>query len=329
MEKPIHWGIIGPGKIARKFADDLRLLPNARLHAVASTSQERADAFAAEYAVPHAFGRYEDLVECPGLDVVYIATPHAQHCTNTLLCLENGLSVLCEKPFALHATDARRMVEAARRKGVFLMEALWTRFIPAVEKALSLVAEGAIGHLHTVKSDFGFQMPFDAEHRIFNKSLGGGSLLDIGIYPAMLGLFAFGKPQAADIRAAATFTPTGVDESCAFSFQFPENRLVLGHSTVAANTPVEACLYGTEGTIYLHPRWHHAQQLTLSQYEGRDERRHTFDLPYSGWGYSFEAAHVMQCLREGLLESDRVPLDFTLGLMGTLDEIRRQVGLEY
>lgn len=329
MEKPVHWGIIGPGKIARKFADDLRLLPNARLWAVASTSQERANAFAAEYAAPHAYGRYEDLVKCPDLDVVYIATPHPQHCANTLLCLENGLAVLCEKPFAMHAADARRMVESARSNRVFLMEALWTRFIPATERAFGLVAEGAIGHLHTVKSDFGFKMPFDAESRIFNKSLGGGSLLDIGIYPALLGLFAFGKPQATDIQAAAAFAPTGVDESCIFSFRYPENRLVLGHSTVAANTPVEAWLYGTEGTIYLHSRWHHATQLTLSRYEGRTEHSQTFDLPYPGWGYSFEAAHVMECLRAGRLESDRLPLSFTLDLMDTLDEIRRQIGLEY
>jgi predicted dehydrogenase len=327
--KTCNWGIIGPGKIARKFADDLKLLPNARLHAVASTSLERAQTFAAEYGAPHAFGRYEDLVRCPDLDIVYVATPHVSHCENALLCLENKIPVLCEKPFAMNAADARRMVAAARQNRVFLMEALWTRFIPAVNRAFELVEKGEIGELHTVKADFGFAMPFDAHSRVFNKALGGGSLLDIGIYPALLALFLFGKPDPADIRAAATFTQTDVDESCSFIFQFPKNRLALGHSTIAANTPVEAWLYGREGTIYLHPRWHHTDRLTVSRYENRTENKRDLHLPYEGWGYSFEAAHVMQCLENEMLESDKVPLDFTLDLVETLDAVRERVGLTY
>ncbi|MBL7783498.1 MAG: Gfo/Idh/MocA family oxidoreductase [Saprospiraceae bacterium] len=325
----IRWGIIGPGKIARKFADDLRLVPGAQVHAVASTSLERAQAFASEYGAPHAFGRYEDIVHCPGLDIVYVATPHVLHTENALLCLENGIPVLCEKPFAMNSAEARRMVAAARRNRVFLMEALWSRFIPAVDKAMQLMEEGAIGTVHTVKSDFGFMLPFDQHSRIYDKALGGGSLLDIGIYPALLSLFVFGKPDAEDVLAAATFTRTEVDESCAFTFRYPNNKLAIGHSTVAATTPVEAWLYGTEGTIYLHPRWHHSQKLTVSKYEGRQEIKHDIDLPYEGWGYSFEAAHVMQCLREQRLESDLIPLDFTLDLVETLDVIREKIGLAY
>ena len=324
-----HWGIIGPGRIARKFADDLRTLPNARLHAVASTSAERARAFADDYGAPHAYGRYADLLDCPGLDVVYIATPHALHCEHALLCLEHGLPVLCEKPFAMNLAEARRMVHAAHRHRVFLMEALWTRFIPAMDHALTLVAEGEIGEVHTVKSDFGFKMPFDPQSRLFNKALGGGSLLDIGIYPALLNLLVFGKPQPEDIQAAATFTATDVDESCAFTFQYPGNRLALAHSTLAAITPIAANLYGTEGTIYLHPRWHHPQRLTISRYDGREEHKRQVDMPYEGWGYAFEAAHVMDCLEKEMLESDRLPLDFTLDLVETLDTIREKIGLEY
>ena len=329
MEKTIRWGIIGLGKIARKFADDLRLLPNAQLHAVASTSLDRAQEFAAEYGAPHAYGRYEDIVHCPELDVVYVATPHVLHSESALLCLENGLPVLCEKPFAMNGGEARRMVAAARRNRVFLMEALWSRFIPAVDHALQLVSEGTIGSVHTVKSDFGFKLPFDPHSRIYDKALGGGSLLDIGIYPALLSLFVFGKPEAEDILAAATFTRTEVDESCAFTFRYPHNKLAIGHSTVAANTPVEACLYGTEGTIFLHSRWHHTQKLTVSKYEGRTEIKHDLDFPYEGWGYAFEAAHVMDCLRQQRLESDLIPLDFTLDLVETLDTIREKIGLAY
>lgn len=327
--KTYNWGIIGPGKIARKFADDLKLLPNARLHAVASTSPERAGAFADEYGIEHIFNRYEDMVQCPGLDVVYVATPHALHCENALMYLENGIPVLCEKPFAMNTGEARRLVSAARRNRVFLMEALWTRFIPAFDKAMQLISDGEIGEVHTVKSDFGFAMPFDPAHRIFNKALGGGSLLDIGIYPVLLSLFVFGKPEVEDILAAATFTRTDVDESCVFTFQYPGNRLAIGHSTIAANTPVEAAFYGREGTIYLHPRWHHTQRITISKYEGRGETSRDMEIPYDGWGYCLEAAHVMQCLDNEIIESDKVPLDFTLDLVETLDAIREKIGLVY
>lgn len=327
MADTIRWGILGLGRIARKFADDLRLTPNARLHAVASTSLDRALEFAADYSAAHAYGRYEDLLDCPGLDVVYVATPHALHCETALLCLERGIPVLCEKPFAMNRQEAIRMITAARRNRTFLMEALWTRFIPSVDYALALAAQGEIGDIHTVKADFGFHMPFDPNSRVFNKALGGGSLLDIGIYPALLALFALGKPQ--DIQAAATFTQTNVDESCAFLFQYPQNKMALGHSTIAATTPVEAWLFGTEGTIYLHPRWHHAQAVTVSHYEGNETLKRTMDFPYEGWGYHFEAAHVMECLQQNALESDLVPLDFTLDLVETLDTIREKIGLAY
>ena len=324
-----NWGIIGPGRIARKFADDLRTLPNARLHAVASTSAERARVFADDYGAPHAFGSYAELMDCPDLDVVYIATPHALHCEHTLLCLEHGLPVLCEKPFAMNLAEARRMVTAAHRHRAFLMEALWTRFIPSMDHALHLLAEGEIGEVRTVKSDFGFLMPFDPQSRLYNKALGGGSLLDIGIYPALLNLLVFGKPAPEDIQAAAAFTASDVDESCAFIFQYPGNRLALAHSTLTANTPVEATIYGTTGAIYLHPRWHHSRQLTISRYNGREEEKRLVDLPYDGWGYAFEAAHVMDCLEKEMLESDLLPLDFTLDLVETLDAIREKIGLEY
>ncbi|MFN0215399.1 MAG: Gfo/Idh/MocA family protein [Saprospiraceae bacterium] len=324
-----NWGIIGLGKIARQFADDLRRLPNARLHAVASTSFERAQEFSAEFGATHFFSHYEDLIHCPGLDVVYVATPHPFHCENALLCLENGLPVLCEKPFAMNYGEARRMVSAARRNRVFLMEALWTRFIPAFEQAFQLVQQGEIGDLHTIKADFGFKMPFDPASRVFNKSLGAGSLLDLGIYPALLALSFFGKPEAENICAAASFTSTDVDESCAFTFQYPNGQLAMCHSTIAANTSLTAHLYGTKGTIMLHPRWHHTKKITISQYEGRTETFRDLDIPYEGRGYVYEAAHVMQCIENQMLESETVPLDFTLDLAETLDNIREKIGLVY
>jgi predicted dehydrogenase len=327
--KTYNWGIIGLGKIARKFADDLKLLPNARLHAVASTSGERARAFADDYNVPHAFDSYEAIAQCPDLDVVYVATPHVWHCENTLLCLENKIPVLCEKPFAMNTAQARRMVAAARKNRVFLMEALWTLFIPAVKHACTLVEEGTIGEVHTVTADFGFHMPFDPKSRLFNKALGGGALLDIGIYPALLSLYMLGKPDAEDVTATATFSLTDVDESCVFTFKYPGNKLALGHATVVAHTPVEAMLYGAKGSIQLHRRWHHATRLTVKQYADGEQPGQVIDIPYNGWGYCYEAAHVMDCLDNDLLESNIVPLDFTLDLVETLDAIREKIGLEY
>jgi predicted dehydrogenase len=245
------------------------------------------------------------------------------------MCLEAGIPVLCEKPFAMNLEEAMRMVAAARRNRVFLMEALWTRFIPGNIRALELVEQGAIGALHTIRADFGFKMPFDPQSRVFNKGLGAGALLDLGIYPALLALTLFGKPDPENICAVATFTQTDVDESCAFNFQYPNGKLALCHATIAANTSLCAHLYGSEGTLMLHSRWHHTQKLTLSRYDGRTESFEDIDVPYTGRGYHYEAAHVMQCLENGLLESDVVPLAFTLELAETLDAIRGKIGLEY
>jgi predicted dehydrogenase len=325
----INWGIIGPGKIAGRFADDLQYVPNARLHAVASTNAERVQAFGNRYGVPHVYDRYEDILQCPDLDVVYIATPHTFHCQNTLMCLEAGLSVLCEKPFAINAADARRMVESARRNNVFLMDALWTRFIPATQKAFELIENGAIGAVHTVQSDFGFCQPFDPNSRLFNMGLGGGSLLDIGIYNVLLSLFVLGVPRKEDILATATFASTGADDSCVFIFRYDGDRLATGHSTIRSNTPTEATIYGTKGHIVFASPWHHTRRLTLVQYEGREQHRTDIELPHKGGGYQFEAAHVTGCLLQGKRESDLIPWSFSISLMETLDAIRMQAGLNY
>lgn len=325
----MNWGILGLGRIAHKFADDLKLLPGARLYAVASTSLERARAFASEHGAVHAYGSYEGLLSCPGLDVVYVATPHPFHCEHALLCLENGLPVLCEKPMAMSRAEVFRMVGAARRNRLFLMEALWTRFIPAVRHALELLETGQIGKLHTLRADLGFKMPFDPQSRVYNKALGAGSLLDLGVYPCFLAHLCIGKPDPEHISAAANFSPTDVDETCVFTFQYPNDQIFVGHSTIAANTPSEAHLYGAEGTVVLSHRWHHTQQLVLTRYKGRDEHTQVLHFPYEGHGYVFEAAHVQYCLENSLLESGLLPLDFSLRLAETLDMVREKIGLAY
>jgi predicted dehydrogenase len=329
--KTYNWGIIGIGMVGHQFAGDLKRLPNARLQAVVSTSDDQGpEDFMREFQVPYGYRSVEEMVDqCPDLDVVYVATPHPAHCDNTLRCLERGLAVLCEKPFAMNLGEAQRMVDRAREKKVFLMEAMWTHFFPAFERARALIDGGAIGELHTVKADFGFKNAFDPESRYFKKELGGGSLLDLGVYPAMLALSLLGKPQREEITATATFTATGVDESCVFTFRYPGNKLALGHSTLVSYTPGEALLLGMDGAIRMHPFWTHTKKLTVTRYEGQEQKHSDEDLPYDGEGFWLEARHVMECLDRGLTESERLPLQFSLDLMHTLDRIRRKIGLAY
>lgn len=320
----MNWGIIGMGRIARKFANDLKLLPNAKLHAVASQSLERAQEFGKEYLVPHAFGRYEEIVNCPDLDVVYIATPHVQHCENTILCLRHKIPVLCEKPFAMNLEEAHKMVMTARENQTFLMEAIWTRFIPTIVKAMELVESGIIGEVISIKADFGFKAPFNPEGRLFNRELGGGSLLDIGIYPAFLALLILGKPSK--IKAFANIGTTGVDEELGAVLQYNDGKLAHLHSTIRSITKTEAFIYGEQGTIHLHTRWHEPTGMTLLLQDGRPK---PFHFDFKGKGYHYEAEHVMQCLQTGKTESPLLPLDFSLDLMELLDDIRKEAGIFY
>jgi len=320
----IRWGILGPGRIAHKFAQDLRAVPDAVLHAVASSDQARAEAFAAEYGAPHVYGSYEELLSCPDLDVVYVATTHTLHYEATLLCINAGIPVLCEKPFAINGRQVREMVELARRKKVFLMEALWTRFLPTVEKALDLVRSGAIGRPVGLRADFGFRAPFSPERRLYNKSLGGGSLLDIGIYPLFLSYLFLGKPQT--ITASAVLGETGVDEQCGMVLTYEPGDLAVLHSTLLTKTDTDAYIYGETGSIYLTGRFQEGKEIVLKPQEGEPE---TFAFPRETWGYNYEAAHVMDCLREGRTESPVWSLDDSLNLMGLLDTIREKTGIWY
>ncbi len=321
-ETRYNWGIIGLGRIAHKFAKDLQLLPNARLWAVASQDAGRAADFAQQYQAPHHYGSYEGLLSCPELDVVYIATPHVTHCANTLLCLEAGIPVLCEKPFAMNAAEADLMIKTARERRVFLMEAMWTRFLPTTRQMLQWIEEGRIGEVMSVKADFGFNAPFDPEGRIYNKALGGGALLDIGVYPAFLSLLLLGYPTA--IKSMIYMGDTGVDLEVGALLSYPGNRMAHLHTTVRARTKTEAFVYGSKGTIHLHTRWHEPTSMSLLEEHKRPEEVH-FD--WKGFGYHYEAAEAMRCLGEGLLESPLLPLSFSRQLMQLLDDIRAGAGL--
>jgi predicted dehydrogenase len=324
MDNTLNWGILAPGRIAHKFAHDLAFAEGNRLHAVASRSLHRAQEFAGQYGATHAFGSYDGLIGCPGLDAVYVASPHAGHLEHALLCLENKIPVLCEKPLAMNTAQVQQMVASARKNDTFLMEALWTRFIPLFEKTIEMVEEGAIGRLKSVRADFGFKANFPPEHRLFNRSPGGGALLDVGIYPVFAALTFLGQPGT--IKALAIFGETGVDESCGMLFHYPENQLAILDASIALETETVAVLYGEKGTLQLHGRFHEPQDLTLTLYDGKSRQ---INMPYTGKGYYHEILAVAECLRQGKKESEKMPLDFSLQLMEILDDIRRVTGITY
>ena len=322
--RTFNWAILGLGNIAHKFAESLALLPQARLHAVASRSLAKAQAFAADFGVPHAVGSYEDLLAVPDLDVVYLATPHSEHHAHALLCLRAGLPVLCEKAFARSASQAEEMIGVAREQDVFLMEAFWTRFFPAIAQALELVNAGVIGEVKHLAADFGFTAPYEPQGRLFNPALAGGSLLDIGVYPLFISKLFLGQPTT--VRAVSTPAPTGVDLNCAMVLAYASGATASLFSTVAAPTDNQCILYGTKGQLQLLGRFH-APNAVQVQLLGQPAQLIPFDKP--GYGYHYEAAHVQQCLAQGLLESPLLPLAFSLELMQLLDTVRQQIGLRY
>ncbi|GAB3503075.1 Gfo/Idh/MocA family oxidoreductase [Spirosoma knui] len=319
-----RWGILGPGRIAHKFVQDLLTLPDAQLYAVASSDQQRADAFAQQYSIPHAFGSYDGLLTLPELDVVYVATPHVKHHENTLMLLNGGVAVLGEKPFAMNSAQVQEMVQTARSKSIFLMEALWSRFIPVLQKAKQLVDDGAIGRVTGVRADFGFAAPFAPDGRLFDKALGGGALLDIGIYPLFWSYFMLGMPES--IKASAIFGETGVDEQCGMVLTYPNGELAMLDSTLRARTPCEAFVYGTEGLIRVGSRWHESQQLMLDRNGHEPE---VISVERTTFGYDYEAQHVMQCLAKGRTESSLWSLDDSVNLMQLLDAVRAETGIVY
>jgi predicted dehydrogenase len=355
MTQKIRWGIISTGAIAGQFAQGLSSVPDAELVAVGSRTQAAADRFGDLFHVPRRYPTYQALAADPDVDVVYIGTPHNLHCENTLMCLEAGKPVLCEKPFAINAPQAERMVALARSKRLFLMEALWTRFLPAIIELRKLLGAGVIGPIQMIEADFGFRPDYNPLGRLFNPDLGGGALLDIGIYPVSLAYLLLGPPSR--MTGMAELGRTGVDERSAVVFGYPGGELAVMSFSLTTDMPSEVLVMGTEGWIKVHGPIYRPEKLTI-QLKGlprlkagrfpdflkRIGRLPALDalrkrmlrykvrslaLPVTGNGYNYEAVEVMRCLREGKLESPGMPLDESLAIMHTLDGIRRSWGLKY
>lgn len=329
MNPPIRWGILGTGKIAHAFALALHSLADAKLVAVASRSSDSATQFGQKFDVERCHASYQALAEDDAVDVIYIATPHALHAENALLCLHAGKHVLCEKSFTINLREAQEVVAVARQKNLFLMEAMWTRFLPAVLEAKRIIASGEIGQPQQMQSDFGFVGQFGPEHRLNNRQLGGGVLLDIGVYMLSMAGFFLG-PVAADmaqsVQACAEIGASGVDVHTSFWLRHQSGAMSSCVCSSRARTPVELTISGPLGHLRLHTRFYQATSLTVTLADGSTR---TIDCPLLGNGYAHEAIEVMRCLRAGLIESPLMSHQETLAQMATLDAIRAQIGLTY
>ncbi len=324
MKKQYSWGIIGPGSIAHKFASDLKLLPNARLYAVGSRSIERAASFAKKYGATKAYGSYEELAADPEVDIVYIASRHIGHYPDSILCLQNRKAVLVEKPIAMNSSQCQKMIAMAGRNNVFLMEALWTRFIPSFLKCIELIESGVIGDITLIHADFCIKPHYDIDGRLFNPMFGGGALLDIGLYPVFLALTLAGKPIG--VKAQATFTETHVDQNCSMLLKHEKDILSVLYCSLINTGRTEALIHGSEGKIRMNTMWHIPTSLDLFV-DDKKPVHYAFDEP--GNGYQYEAAEVMRCLDEGLTESPAFSWQHSIDLISTLDTIRKEAKINY
>lgn len=319
-----RWGILGLGNIARSFATGLKSVAGAELVAVGSRSQEKAEKFGDEHGAARRYGSYQDLANDPDIDAIYVATPHSLHFEDALLSLNAGKATLVEKPFTLNEEQSSALVQTSREQNVFLMEAMWTRFTPIMGKLRELVKDGAIGELRLVEADFGFRAGLNPEGRLFNPELGGGALLDVGVYTISLASMLLGAPTA--VTGLAHLGETGVDEQSAMLLSYAKGELAVLSTAIRTNTVHEANIYGTEGRIRVDSPWWIPKSMTLHR-NGKDAE--VIDLGYEGNGYNYQAVEVEKCVREGRIESEIMPHHETLSIMKTTDTLRAQWGLKY
>jgi predicted dehydrogenase len=322
--KKYKWGILGAGKMSEKFSAGLKLLPNAELYSVGSKDLSRAEIFAKENGYRRFYGSYEEFASDPELDIVYIATPQSAHFDNTLLCLEKGKSVICEKAFSINYREVSEMVNSARKKNLFLMEALWPPFQPFYQKAKEILNEGITGRIVNMKAWFSFRPQYDPDDRKFNLALGGGSLLDIGIYPVIDALTFLGVP--AEIKAAASFAPSGSEDSFNAIFRYDDGRLASLYSSFRTNNGIGCTLFCENGNLTVS-RGRDMNQHVVLELNGQERKEYVFSP--DAMGYHWEAEEVMKCLDEGRTESKVVTLDFSLELIRTMDRIRADAGIKF
>lgn len=325
--KKIGWGILGCGKIARKFASDLKFVKDAELIAVGAREQSTADALVKDFPAKYAHSSYDALVNNPEVDVIYVATPHGLHHEHVMLCLKHKKAVLCEKAFAINYKQAKEMIDYARVQNTFIMEAFWTRFLPHYLKMREILAQGKVGNIKYINAEFGFKPTPPFAPRIYDPALGGGSLLDIGVYPIFLALDVLGKPDHID--AVMTPAATGVDDQCSIRFQYNSGAIAHLFSSFASNLATGADIAGDAGRIRFTHRFH-GPTAQLEYYPTTVDTREVISYePAKGNGYEYEAQHVTECIQKNLTESPVMTHAKTLLMMEVLDAVRAKAGIHY
>jgi predicted dehydrogenase len=324
VEREIRWGIVGPGKIAAKVVQDFQHVPGARVVAAASRSQQRAEAFVREHGLEQAYGSYADLVDADDVDALYIATPHPQHRAIAVRALTAGKAVLVEKAFTATVAGAEDIAGTARTKGVFAMEAMWTRFQPAIVAVRQLVDDGAIGEVRQVQADLGVDQPFNPQGRLFDPRQGGGALLDLGVYVVSFAQYFLGDPDR--VTATGSLAPTGVDAEAALLLSYADGRAATLLATLRHYTPGAARIHGTQGWIDVLPRFHHPTTFILRR-SGREPE--TITREPLGGGYAHELIEVTEGVHAGRTESEIMPLADTLAVQRILNDACEQLGVQH
>lgn len=322
--KKIKWGILGTGWIAHKFTTALQTVENSEIYAVGSRSIESAQKFAVEFNIPRAYGTYEELVSDPDIDVIYIGTPHNMHVENTLLAFNHNKNVLCEKPLGVNLKEATVLIETAKEKNLFLMEALWSRFLPNIIKTKELIDSGEIGEVKLLTASFSILSDNGPEHRHYNIDLCGGTVLDTGIYNIFLSLLLLGKPKS--FTAMAGLSEQGGDNSCSYTFKYEKDTLAVMYSSFLAETPVVAEIHGTKGKILLEHLWFCPGNVRLIYRDGEEK---IFEFDFKSNGYEFEAEEVVSCILAGKKQSDLWSWNDSLQLVSQMDSIRKACGIVY
>ncbi|XPF94667.1 Gfo/Idh/MocA family protein [Colwellia sp. RE-S-Sl-9] len=323
--RQVKWGIIGCGNIANQFAKSLAKINSGTLCAVASNTPNKAKTFAKQYGTDKYYSNYDDLVNDKNIDAIYIATPHNFHYENTKLCIAHNKHVLCEKPITINAKQLLKLTELAKAKNVFLMEAVWTRFLPAIEKLQSLITEGIIGEIDTLKAHFSITGNFAPSHRLMNKDLAGGALLDLGIYPITFAHLVFGK-HPEKIKSSAVIGETGIDESSFYLFEYKNGQRAVLSSSMKDHSPTEAIICGSKGYIRV-PHFLGAREIHIHLPE---QNTRVINFPRSeDENFVYEIEHANKCISANLTQSPTLPLSDSLAIIQTMDTLREQWGLVY
>ncbi|HEY4269617.1 MAG TPA: Gfo/Idh/MocA family oxidoreductase [Galbitalea sp.] len=324
MSRPLGWGILGTGGIAHEFATDLQLTGHT-VSAVGSRSQAGADAFASRLGIAHAHASYESLVQDPTVDIVYVATPHSLHAGNAILALEAGKHVLVEKPFTINAREARTVAELAAKRGLIVMEAMWTRFLPHMVRIREIVSAGKIGDVRAIIAAHEHRQTSDLTHRVHDPALGGGALLEVGIYPVSFAWDILGRPAA--VRAIGSMGATGVDGQTAILLGYPDGQQAILHASAESVGGSTATILGTEGRIEIDATWFTPASFTV--FDNAREVVERFDEDVVGRGLHLQATALERAIAGGLVDVPEMPIGESVAIMTTLDEIRADIGLRY